>query len=182
MTGSVKPIARYGQRGGLFQQGAGSDRSYICGGSPLTELRIKYEKRPFRRDRRRSAYWSRLFVRNTRRGRRRGVRERGFSAWTGSLLWGRGLMLSQALGVGQHEFDPVLLVGSGLRRDHSRWRRCCSWGSRPSACPDHPLAHDVVGQAAEGLGADDVPVPVWISSSISAVSSQPSPILLPSPK
>ena len=66
-----------------------------------------------------------------------------------------GLMLSPALGVGQHEFDPVLLVDpgcAGIIVDGDD----VAHGVVVLQLADHPLAHDVVGQAAEGLGADDV--------------------------
>ena len=64
-------------------------------------------------------------------------------------------MLSQALSVGQHELDAVLLVdpgGAGVVVDGDD----VAHGVVILQLADHPLAHDVVGQTAEGLGADDI--------------------------
>ena len=66
--------------------------------------------------------------------------------------------MGQAPGVGQHQLDPVLLVdlgGAGVIVDgHDVGVRVVVL-----QLADHTLAHNVVGQAAEGLGAHDVLVP-----------------------
>lgn len=64
-------------------------------------------------------------------------------------------LFGDALGVGQHELDAVFLVdagGAGViveRRDVCRGIGAAQGG-------DHAAAGDVVRQAAERLGADDV--------------------------
>ncbi len=66
-----------------------------------------------------------------------------------------GVLLGQATGVGQHQLDAVLLVdlgGAGVVVDGHD----IAPGVVVLELADHALAHDVVGQAAEGLGADDV--------------------------
>ena len=73
--------------------------------------------------------------------------------------------------VGQHQLDAVLLVdlgGAGVIVDGYD----VGVGVVVLQAAHHALAHDVVGQAAEGLGADDV----------GGASSHPSPILHPSPR
>jgi len=64
-------------------------------------------------------------------------------------------LFGDALGVGQHELDAVFLVdlcraGVVVHGDDVGVGVIVLQGA------DHALADDVVGQAAEGLGADDV--------------------------
>ena len=91
------------------------------------------------------------------------------------------LLLGQRLGVGQHQLDAVLLVdlgGAGVVVDshHIAVRVVVL------QLADHALAHDGLGRQPKGWVQTMLGVPVWMSSSISAVRSQPSPILLPSPR
>ena len=59
------------------------------------------------------------------------------------------------LGGSQHQFDPVELVDLGSTRIVVDGRYI-GLGIEPADLLDDALAHDVVGEAAEGLDADDV--------------------------
>ena len=63
--------------------------------------------------------------------------------------------MGHALGVGQHQLNPVFLIDFGgagvVVNGHNIAVRILLF-----QLADHPLAHNVVGQAAEGLGAYDI--------------------------
>ena len=65
------------------------------------------------------------------------------------------LLLFQSFGVGQHQLDAVLLVDLGGARVIVNGYDVAP-GVVVLQLSDHTLSYDVVGQAAKGLGADDV--------------------------
>ena len=83
--------------------------------------------------------------------------------------------------VGQHQLDAVFLVdlgGGGVVVDGHH----IGVGVVVLQARIMPLPTMWLGRQPKGWAQTMLLVPEWMSSSISAVSSQPSPILQPSPK
>ena len=79
---------------------------------------------------------------------------------------------------GKHQLDSVFLIDfccTGVVIDGNN---ICLWVSLLDGT-GHTLCHNVIRQAAERLGADDVFNAMFTSTAISAVIIQPSPIQMP---